>query len=285
MLTPLENKTQYLYRHIRPDTNEVFYVGIGKTGSSRATESRRRTDLWAKVVAKNKGEYKVDIIFENLTIEEAAAKEKEFIALYGKKIDNTGTLVNFQDGGSHHNDWKMSPEQREVAIGNLRKNPNKGKKWDEARKLAFSLSRKGRKNPYKGKTLPKEWSEKLRETRWGNLSNTGKISITDGKIFTFIDKTLPIPEGFWKQGPTKVMSESTRKRMSESKKGRALNLSEIQIEGKRNRMLGNKQCSGKIWITNGITDKLIDKDFFIEEGFYKGRTRTKKQVITKTKNK
>jgi hypothetical protein len=276
MITTLENKTQYLYRHIRPDTNEVFYVGIGKTGSNRATESRRRTDLWAKVVTKNNGEYKVDIIFENLTMEEASIKEKEFITLYGKKIDNTGTLVNFQNGGSHHNDWRMSPEQREVALRNLRRTSNKGKKWDEARKLAFSLSRKGRKNPYKGKTLPKEWSDNLSKGHLGNLSNTGKFWINNGVASTLLIKGAEIPEGFilgrlgWK------LSQETKDRYSKQKKGVTFNLTPEQRERKSASMKGNKSCSGMIWFTDGTKDILIKKDLQCPIGFYRGRTRTKK---------
>ena len=71
-----------VYRHIREDTNEVFYIGIGKTDKRSYEKNRHRSDFW-KNIAKNG--FKVDIIFDDLTWEEAGEKEKEFILLYGRK--------------------------------------------------------------------------------------------------------------------------------------------------------------------------------------------------------
>ena len=88
----------YVYRHIRVDKNEVFYIGIGSDKFyRRAREKRLRNVLWNRIA--NKTNFEWEILFDNVSWDEAANKEKEFIALYGKIIDGTGTLANFADGG------------------------------------------------------------------------------------------------------------------------------------------------------------------------------------------
>jgi len=71
-----------VYRHIRLDKNEVFYIGIGKK-ESRAYDfkSKNRNFYWNNIFNKTKIE--VEIIFYDLTWEQA--QEKEFIKLYGRK--------------------------------------------------------------------------------------------------------------------------------------------------------------------------------------------------------
>jgi hypothetical protein len=85
-----------LYRHIRLDSNQPFYIGIGKT-EKRAYSKKSRNDHWNKI-AKKHG-YKVQIMLDDLTWEEACQKEIEFIQLYGRKDLGLGTLVNKTDGG------------------------------------------------------------------------------------------------------------------------------------------------------------------------------------------
>ena len=85
-----------VYRHIRLDTKEVFYVGIGKT-VSRAYSKHGRSKPWLDLI-KNRN-YEVEILFENVTWQEAEDKERELIKLHGRRDQNTGTLVNLTDGG------------------------------------------------------------------------------------------------------------------------------------------------------------------------------------------
>jgi hypothetical protein len=89
----------YLYRHIRLDKNEPFYIGIGKNelNFERAYSKANRNKYWHNIV--NQTEYRIDILLNDLTWEEVCEKEKEFIHLYGKNTNN-GTLCNIADGGN-----------------------------------------------------------------------------------------------------------------------------------------------------------------------------------------
>jgi hypothetical protein len=90
----------YVYRHIRLDKNEPFYIGIGSDDSgeySRAYIKKERNKYWHHVIKKSN--YDVEILLEDLTWEQACEKEKEFIALYGRKDLGLGQLVNMTDGG------------------------------------------------------------------------------------------------------------------------------------------------------------------------------------------
>ena len=86
-----------VYRHIRKDKNEPFYIGITNTDIKRPYTKYKRNNLWKNIV--NKTDYEVDILFDDLTWEQAQEKEKEFIKLYGRIDLGTGTLVNMTDGG------------------------------------------------------------------------------------------------------------------------------------------------------------------------------------------
>lgn len=87
----------YVYRHIRHDKDIPFYIGISKGSDySRAHHSKNRNSHWHNIIAKT--DYTVEILLDDLTWEEACEKEKEFIALYGKRHDG-GILCNMSDGG------------------------------------------------------------------------------------------------------------------------------------------------------------------------------------------
>lgn len=88
----------YVYRHIRLDKNEPFYIGIGSDFSyKRANEKTRRNKIWNDIC--NRTEYSVDILCDELSWAEACEKEKEFIKLYGRINKKNGTLSNLTDGG------------------------------------------------------------------------------------------------------------------------------------------------------------------------------------------
>jgi len=64
-----------VYIHIRPDTNEPFYVGKGVPG--REIRTCGRNQHWKNIVNKNNGIFESKILFEELSEEEALLKERE----------------------------------------------------------------------------------------------------------------------------------------------------------------------------------------------------------------
>ncbi|MAX51413.1 MAG: hypothetical protein CMH22_05495 [Methylophaga sp.] len=116
---PIERE-YYLYRHIRMDTNEPFYIGMGtkvKKYSSLTTEYRRAYDTnrrnknWKSVVAST--DYIVEILYESYDKNVIYKKEKEFIKKYGRKDLNQGSLVNLTNGGEKNKGYVASEETRE----------------------------------------------------------------------------------------------------------------------------------------------------------------------------
>lgn len=87
----------YVYRHIRLDKNEPFYIGIGSGGYRRANSTKGRNNIWNGIVART--DYEVEIILDDLGWQEARIKEKEFISLYGRIDKNNGPLCNLTEGG------------------------------------------------------------------------------------------------------------------------------------------------------------------------------------------
>ena len=58
----MDNK-YYVYRHIRLDTNQPFYIGVGS--GKRDTSTKSRNIFWHNIT--NKTEYRVEKILLNLT--------------------------------------------------------------------------------------------------------------------------------------------------------------------------------------------------------------------------
>ena len=88
----------YLYRHIRKDKDEVFYIGIGfEKSHARAYSHHSRNRYWKNIVAIT--DFDVEVLFDNLPEKQLVEKEKEFIALYGRKDLKEGVLANMTDGG------------------------------------------------------------------------------------------------------------------------------------------------------------------------------------------
>jgi len=88
----------YVYQHIRLDTDEVFYIGIGsdkKYNRAHAIKGRRNPH-WHNVV--NKVGYRVEILSDNISWEDACKEEKRLIKLYGRIADG-GILTNITKGG------------------------------------------------------------------------------------------------------------------------------------------------------------------------------------------
>lgn len=129
----------YVYRHIRLDKNEPFYIGISNSETyERAYTKSHRNNMWHKIIKKT--DYRVDIVIDGLTYEEAKEKECEFIALYGRININTGILCNMTDGGDGTVGYVFEEETREKI-----RQANTGWKPTEEMLKKMSKARKGKK--------------------------------------------------------------------------------------------------------------------------------------------
>lgn len=151
----------YLYRHIRLDKNEPFYVGIGSDDTyKRAYSSKNRNKHWKNIVGKI--EYEVEIVLDDLTWEQACNKEREFIKLYGRQDTTSGILCNYTDGGEGVLGLIVTAESREK----MRK-AQTGKKQpkEQIAKRVAKLSGPG--NPWYGKQFSDEYKQKLSTAKKG----------------------------------------------------------------------------------------------------------------------
>jgi hypothetical protein len=124
----IENEGKYyLYRHIRLDTGEPFYIGIGtkpieivhtyRKEYKRAFNKTTRNNFWKSIIAKT--DYEVEILLESDDYEFIKQKEIEFIALYGRRDLGKGALVNLTDGGEGMNNNKQTKETQ-IKLYNIR---------------------------------------------------------------------------------------------------------------------------------------------------------------------
>ncbi len=132
----------YVYRHIRLDKNEPFYIGIGSDSNyKRAYITYGRNKLWKNVASKT--DYEVEIICDDLEWEEACSKEIEFIYLYGRKDNNTGCLCNLTGGGDGRLNYIMTEEAKiNFSKGQLGNTKKRGKKLSNITKKKMSEARK-----------------------------------------------------------------------------------------------------------------------------------------------
>ena len=140
----MEDRTTHLYLHIKSESKEVFYTGIGNS-KRPYHKGKSRSKLWRNVV--NKYGYEVIILADNLTWEQACDMEKYLIKYYGRRDLGTGTLVNMTDGGEGAKNVVVSAETRAKMSENNKgeNNPNYGKKASTEQRAKQSASAKGRK--------------------------------------------------------------------------------------------------------------------------------------------
>ena len=148
----------YLYRHIRHDKNEPFYIGIGSDSNYKQSKQKNaRNNIWKGIVSRTT--YDIEILFDNISIEESKVKEIEFIALYGRIANNDGILANLSGGGECNENPSLLTREK------------------------LSIATKGVNNPFYGKKHTKETREFLSKRqiglKRGPLPESTKIKIGD----------------------------------------------------------------------------------------------------------
>jgi group I intron endonuclease len=189
----MENKF-YIYAHINPLFNKIFYIGKGS--DKRAWDKRGRSEYWNNTVKKYG--YIIDILEEGLSEEEAFEKEKWYIKRIGRE-----NLVNMTDGGEGASGVIITDET----------------------KLKMSESKKGEKNVLFKKNQSEETKKKI--------SISTKLAMSDPELRKKIsERQKGNKNGLGykhSEEARKKISEATklgmnteecRKKISESSKGR-----------------------------------------------------------------
>lgn len=192
----------YIYRHIRIDKNEPFYIGIGTKSEQdlkygyygRASAKHIDNNIWLKIIAKT--EWKWEILLESDDKKFISEKEKEFILLYGRKCDNSGTLANLTLGGEENHGYKHT---------------------DEAKKK-ISESQKEKPGRRLGAKLTPEQREKFSEIQKEIANRPKMLEFRKEKM---IGNTYMLG---------KIHSEESKKKMSESAKKRGVNAITIKCK-------------------------------------------------------
>jgi hypothetical protein len=173
-----------VYRHIRLDKNEPFYIGIGN--EKRPYEKRNRNKIWNNIVSKT--DYEVEILFYDLNVEKACEKEIEFIKLYGRIDLKTGILANLTDGGDYYgcSGYKHTKEHKEYISDRLKGKPKTEQCKERLRKIntGKKLSQESRdkiSKVHKGKLKTEEFKKSVSE----NNKTRNKI-IIDGILYNSI---------------------------------------------------------------------------------------------------
>jgi hypothetical protein len=162
-----------VYRHIRLDKNEPFYIGIGNS-KHRAGKKDGRNSIWHNIVAKTL--YRVDIIMDNLTWDEACEKEKEFIQLYGR-IKDGGILANITFGGQGVVGFQPSEKTKEKARQTMIANLNNPEYMEKVKRSASINGKLQAQHPENRKKLM-EASNKARRKKVYSLQN-GELKLWD----------------------------------------------------------------------------------------------------------
>lgn len=111
-------KKYYVYRHIREDKNEIFYIGIGTKSKqdlkcntySRAYSKHIDNNIWLKIVAKTN--WRFEILFESTNRKEVEQMEIDLITKYGRICDKSGCLANLTLGGESNLGYKHTEEAK-----------------------------------------------------------------------------------------------------------------------------------------------------------------------------
>jgi len=114
-----ERKDVKVYLHLRNDTNEIFYIGIGI--ENRPFVENGRSSYW-KNTARLSG-YTVKIVAKNLSWKAACKLEIHLIKKYGRKDLGLGNRGNL-GGTSWNKGKKTSPETILKRLETRKRNTN-----------------------------------------------------------------------------------------------------------------------------------------------------------------
>jgi hypothetical protein len=215
----------YVYKHIRKDTDEVFYIGIGtdNQGYLRSKDLKSRNRYW-KYVVKKFG-FTVEIVEDFLTWEESCIREQYWIKFYGRRDLKEGKLVNMTDGGDGLNNPSDEIRQK---YRDLYSNKTYVERYGEerAKEIGDKISKSNTGKNYHTDEWKNSLSEKMIGNDFGQYQTNQTREIKRNKFLT--------------NNPGKNKTEEAKQKMSNTRKGvPAKNNKPIIIDGVEYRSLSD----------------------------------------------
>jgi hypothetical protein len=181
-----------VYVHETIDTNEVFYIGIGKS-EKRAYDKHRRSNIWKSYY--NKHGVVVKITHNNVSWEDACLIEIYLISFW--REHGNKKLCNLTDGGEGVLNMKLSDEIISYRNKKIKES------WNEERREKYSKMFSSINNPYYGKKHSDDVRVKMR------INNNPRKSITKEH-----------KEKISKSNKGKKRTDEVKSKLSQLKKGK-----------------------------------------------------------------
>lgn len=193
---------------MKPNTRDIFYVGIGND-IRRAYRNEGRNDHWTKVY--NKYGKVVDIIAQDISLDAAKEMEKHLIASLKDSLCNKTLGGEGFFGGSHSEETKeklriantgkkLSAETKQKISEKSKGHPNYLKSHTEEAKMKISAAFKGKKRSEYFCQRVKEAKQGYRPhpSSWENAAKLKKENASLIKELTtgFIGKIWEVQEQF-----------------------------------------------------------------------------------------
>ena len=197
-----------VYIHMKPNTRDIFYVGIGND-IKRAYRNEGRNDHWTKVY--NKYGKVVDIIAQDISLDAAKEMEKHLIASLKDSLCNKTLGGEGFFGGTHSEETKeklrkanagkkLSDETKQKISEKSKGHPNYLKSHTEEAKMKISAAFKGKKRSEHFCQRAKESKQGYRPhpSSWENSAKLRKDKAVLIKELTtgFVGKIWEIQERF-----------------------------------------------------------------------------------------
>lgn len=193
----MENNS-YVYIYTRLDNNTIFYVGKGK--DNRYKDMNSRNNHFMNII--NKIPYKVEILYDNLTDQQALDLE----------VDTIHHLV-FEEGYSIEIKGYYKPNEIKHLVNQTwGGDGTSGLKHTEEWKQEMSKRNSGENNYFYGKTHTEETRKKISEANSGKtLSEEHKQKLS----VTFSGVNNPMYGKDWREGKTEEELEEIKERQTE----------------------------------------------------------------------
>jgi hypothetical protein len=180
----------YVYKHLRNDTNEVFYIGIGKN-KSRVYSNKNRNEYWKNIVQKVG--FTSEIVANDISWECACDMERQLIKEYGRWDLGLGNLVNMTDGGEGFTSLHSESTKKKMSEAHIGK---KRKPFSDETRLKIGKAVKNRivsdaskqkmRDSKIGKTHSEETKQKMRDSH-KFISDETKLKLSKamkGRVFS-----------------------------------------------------------------------------------------------------